>query len=188
MSKIGESYRNRAGLVRRIIGRYRKNSADIDELEQEVYLRAHSVEQQGELQSPERLLAKIARNLAINDAMRKSTTETISTEEIADLAVFEDSAGATPEQIVSARQRLQIVSGAIESLAPGEKEALLMRRVNGLKYKEIAAKLDITVSAVEKRIANAVLDIHIHLQKHGYDAADFPTLGKSAQGRNSQRR
>lgn len=46
---------------------------------------------------------------------------------------------------------------ALDSLGPRTREIFLLHRLDGLKYREIAAQLDITVSAVEKHIAKASL-------------------------------
>lgn len=45
------------------------------------------------------------------------------------------------------------------------KEAFLMNRVQGLKYKEIADELEISVKAVEKRISTALKTIRKEIQK-----------------------
>jgi RNA polymerase sigma factor (sigma-70 family) len=58
---------------------------------------------------------------------------------------------------LAARERLQKVLAALESLGPRTREIFLLHRLDGLKYREIASQLGITVSAVEKHIAKASL-------------------------------
>jgi len=54
----------------------------------------------------------------------------------------------------------------ILSIMPeASKEAFLMNRVQGLKYKEIADELEISVKAVEKRISIALQTIKKEIQK-----------------------
>ena len=60
-------------------------------------------------------------------------------------------------EVLAAQERLERIMAALESLGPRTREIFLMHRLDGLKYREIAARLDITVSAVEKHIAKASL-------------------------------
>jgi RNA polymerase sigma-70 factor (ECF subfamily) len=60
-------------------------------------------------------------------------------------------------EVLAARERLEKVMAALDSLGPRTREIFLLHRLDGLKYREIAARLDITVSAVEKHIAKASL-------------------------------
>jgi RNA polymerase sigma factor (sigma-70 family) len=60
-------------------------------------------------------------------------------------------------EVLAARERLQKVLAGLESLGPRTREIFLLHRLDGLKYREIAAQLGITVSAVEKHIAKATL-------------------------------
>ena len=48
------------------------------------------------------------------------------------------------------------IEEAISSLPEGQREAFLMNRIDKLTYKEIAAQLDISQTAVEKRISKAL--------------------------------
>lgn len=48
---------------------------------------------------------------------------------------------------------------AIDQLPEGQREVFLMNRLDGLSYKEIAAYLEISVKAVEKRMHKALLKL-----------------------------
>ena len=48
------------------------------------------------------------------------------------------------------------LEGCIESLVPTARIAFLMNRIESLKYREIAEKLEISVKAVEKRMGIAI--------------------------------
>lgn len=48
---------------------------------------------------------------------------------------------------------------AIESLPDGQKEVFLMSRIDGLKYKEIAERLELSVKAIEKRMHKALISL-----------------------------
>ena len=48
---------------------------------------------------------------------------------------------------------------AIAKLSEGQREVFLMNRIEGLKYREIAARLEISQKAVEKRMSQALLQL-----------------------------
>ena len=69
-----------------------------------------------------------------------------------------DSTGtsASPEQIVSARERLAAIYEAVDELPFRVKQAFLLHRRSGLTYGEIADQLGVSVSSVEKYILQAL--------------------------------
>ena len=187
MASIWQSYDERRKMVRRVIAKYQPNPADIDELEQEVFLRCHAVQVESDVREPEHLLKRVARNLAINRAKRMRTANNLSVEEIGGGDVLIDEQAPSQERQVGDAQRLGIVEQAIMELSSECREALLLRRVDGLRYNDIADRLGISVSAVEKRIANAMVDIHVFLRKHGHEPEDF-SASVTRQGRTRDRR
>ncbi len=58
----------------------------------------------------------------------------------------------TPEHILLEKEFYQRLKRVIDSLPEKQREVFLMNRIEKLKYKEIAEKLNISVKAVEKRM------------------------------------
>ena len=58
---------------------------------------------------------------------------------------------------MAARVRLERVREGISRLTPRTREVFLMHRLDDMKYREIAERLGISQSAVEKHIAKAAL-------------------------------
>ena len=63
------------------------------------------------------------------------------------------------DEVLVAHERLERVDAALGRLGTRTREVFLMHRVDGLKYREIAVRLGITVSAVEKHVAKAALSL-----------------------------
>ncbi len=61
-----------------------------------------------------------------------------------------------PEFILEEAQYLEKLEIALSNLTENERLAFMLNRTEGKRYKEIAALLDISVSAVEKRIYSAL--------------------------------
>ena len=114
--------------------------------------------QRNVVDNPTGFVLRTARNLLSIDAARQSRTRgevivhTVDPDATADRYALQDEVYAT-------RKRLERVKAALAELSPRTRMVFLMHRIDGLKYREIAAQLEITVSAVEKHIAKAVVHL-----------------------------
>lgn len=124
-----------------------------EDLVQETYLRAVNGST-GELRNMRAFLFHILNNLVTDHFRRlRRTRERFSEHEAPDIA--SDHHGAE-EQLI-ARQRLQILQDAIDELPPRCRECFILRRFENLSHAEIAARMNITKSAVEKHLAAATV-------------------------------
>lgn len=57
------------------------------------------------------------------------------------------------------------IEGVISDLPEGQREAFLMNRIDKLTYKEIAERLDISTTAVEKRMSKALLKLKSSIEE-----------------------
>jgi RNA polymerase sigma factor (sigma-70 family) len=65
----------------------------------------------------------------------------------------------SPEQQAAAREELRRLSGFVAGLPPKRRLAFTLHKVNGLPYREVALRMGISESAVEKHVASAVLSL-----------------------------
>jgi RNA polymerase sigma-70 factor (ECF subfamily) len=61
----------------------------------------------------------------------------------------------TPEALMESRQILRLLNDVIERLPPEQREALLLRELDGLSYEEIAAAMHCPVGTVRSRVSRA---------------------------------
>lgn len=107
-----------------------------------------------EARNPAALLARAAANRGV-DAFRReqragpTMPADLAAETLADMAPLQD-------EVLIARHRLERLRQGVEHLKPRTRQILLMHRLEGLKYREIASALGISQSAVEKHIALAM--------------------------------
>jgi len=69
----------------------------------------------------------------------------------------------SPEFILRMKEYEEKLNGVIGMMTEGSREVFLMNRIEGMKYKEIAERLGISVKAVEKRMSNALKIVHQQL-------------------------
>ena len=141
------------GPLQRFFATYRLNADDADDLTQEVFLRLVRPGQAGELRDPVAFVFTLARNLVRDRARRLYTRcarASVAIEEV------ELPCGMpTPEQALEQQDRLRAAESVLASLKPNAREAFLLRRVYGHEYADIAARMGVSVSMIEKHMMAA---------------------------------
>lgn len=127
---------------------------DVDDLIQEAFLRLHKYCQDAEVQKQEAFLTRTVLNLSV-DYHRKSHRDLYTDEPIESLPLVDIRPG--PDEDLAISQRLASVWSKLDTLPPRTREIFLMHRVEGYGCAQIADRFEISVSAVEKHIAAAVL-------------------------------
>ncbi len=146
-------YRATLAPLRRYLTRLLGNTTEAQDIAHDAYVRAYPALQQPETASPEGLLFTTARRLAINRLKRRSIAPFSNTALHADTAA---SAAPGVAQQVMAEQELQLLQRAIDDLPEGCRNVLLLRKLELLSHREIADRLGIAVSTVEKQHARAL--------------------------------
>ena len=101
---------------------------------------------------------EIARNAAIDSYRRTTRTEEVPMDS-EDLLRPSDrwrlAGTAVPDSAFVAKERLEHLQGALDELSETHHRALVMRELEGLSYREIGERLELTRSAVESTLFRA---------------------------------
>ena len=146
-------HRYRNELTRRLVGMVKSRETAAD-LVQETYLRLLRCGEELIVEQPRALLHRIAGNLAI-DHLRKAKNA-VHAADAMDAAMAVPCQAPSPERELLGKQRLRIFLQVIEGLPPRSREAFVLCRVYGYSYQEIAARLNISESGVEKLLLRAL--------------------------------
>lgn len=151
--EFGALYQATVRPLQRYLRRLLGNATEAEDIAHDAYLRVYPVAKKDSAEHPEALLYVTARRLAINRLKRRSIAP--FSREALD---FDTRVSSEPsvEQQVMARQELQLLERAIAELPEGCRAVLLLRKVEMLSHREIAERLGITVSTVEKQHARAL--------------------------------
>ena len=137
-------------LIRQIARRTR-NRMDAEDLLHSAYLRLTRYGAQHPVGDPAAFLVRTAFNISIDNYRHEKILQNqAEASEVEDAAPLQD-------EVIAARVRLTRVKAGLSKLTPRTREIFLMHRLENLKYHEIASRLGISQSAVEKHIAKAVL-------------------------------
>lgn len=146
--------------LRHFISRYVISPHDIEDVAQETFLRAYKAEQEkdNQIDHPKAFLFRIAKNLMLSEFSRKAKkiTDYIedydNTEEVFNCDDLESN--------VMAQQKLGIYCEAIASLPKQCRKVVIMKKVYGMQNKEIARRLELSVSTVEKHLTKGIRQLN----------------------------
>lgn len=131
-----------------------RSKADLDDLVQDVYVRVCEAAQK-QIPSPVKpFVFAIARNLLIDRVRREQVVSIEAVEDLDALHLAMDAPG--PDQSVMAREELRRVQAALDCLPPRSRQAVILRKVEGLSWREIAARMGITEKTVNHHLTDAM--------------------------------
>jgi RNA polymerase sigma-70 factor (ECF subfamily) len=146
----------------------------IEDIVQETFIRAYEASRRQTINHPRSFMWKTAKNLALNhieNSNQKLTTN---------VADFGDPDVSLPTELVEAelelefesRERFLIFCRAVQRLPLQCRRVFILKKVYGLPQKEIAARLEISESTVEKQAAKGLLVCAEFMEEMGYPVND----------------
>jgi RNA polymerase sigma-70 factor (ECF subfamily) len=131
-----------------------RNDAEAEDVVQEAYVRALRFASALRGDDARGWLLAIVRNTWYGRFQKRATTsEVAATPEIAERERPDE--GLDPEALAIQRQSVEQVHRALDELPVDFREVLVLRELEGLSYKEIAAVLGVPVGTVMSRLSRA---------------------------------
>lgn len=143
----------------RLRGRLRRffsSPWELDDIVQEAYVRLLALGplQRAQVRAPFAFLLTTARNLAVDRLRRQPLVSLDLLIELESLDVASDLPGVIED--LSAREELALLHEALASLPERCREVMVLRKVHGMPQREVALKLSVSESTVEKHVSNGV--------------------------------
>ena len=137
---------------------------DAEDLVQEAILRLHIYTRAGaEVRNPEAFLTRTVLNLAV-DAHRRAHSDRYERDPVEELDLIDSS--PMPDEVFAAEQRLLRMKEALDRVSTRTREVFFMHRLQGFSHMEIARKLGVSKSAVEKHVASAITALAMQEQQY----------------------
>ncbi len=164
-SSVTVAFLKHRTFLQKFLNRFFSEQQDIEDVTQEAFLRAYMAEQKkaGGIERPKAYLFRIAKNIALTRLTRKSRQITTYIADLSPSVVLES--GATAEEEAVAEESLGLYCQAVASLSDKCRQVFLLRKVHGLTHKEIAARLSLSVSSVEKYLRQGVLACRAYMRE-----------------------
>ncbi|WP_170845041.1 sigma-70 family RNA polymerase sigma factor [Chitinasiproducens palmae] len=145
-------YRAHHGWLINFLRKRLGNTCDAADLAHDTYLRLLATGRTPDTDSARPYLAHVAKCLAV-DLHRRREIESAYLDTLAALAPRQIPCEETRAAII---ETVVAIDRALQQLPAGTRAALLLSRLDGLSYRDIAARLAVSVSSVEKYVATAL--------------------------------
>ncbi len=143
----------RAWLVRRLHGRMAMG-LEVDDVVQEAYAALVALEDTTHVRNPRAYLFTVARSVILQHVRRANI---VSIEVVAEMDRFDHPGDErSPDRYAEASEELRRVGRLIARLPGKCRQAFMLRKVHGLSQRQIAARMGISESTVEKHIGKGV--------------------------------
>lgn len=147
----------RYGAALRQYFRRRVHQADVDDLVQEVLLKLQNTATTAQVDSVERYIFTVARNVLVDRRRVEQAHNPTAYETYARIDGMHDR--LSPERILIARDEYARVCRAIVNLPPRPRKAFELHRFGNMTYTEIAAAMQISRETVKDLIKRALTRI-----------------------------
>ncbi len=142
--------------LRRFLFTRARNSADVPDLAQEVFLRLMRVDQHEIIRSPEAYLFTVARHVAHQHTLREANApDVVDVTEI--FPELQMRPSDDPVERAEVSEKIRNLKRALDQLPPRLATTLLLHRFDGLSLEEIAAILGVARITAAKYLAQALL-------------------------------
>lgn len=167
--KVTQLFDELRGSVYRYLLCLSMSSSEADEIVQEIFLRLYQhLIAGGKDDNLRGWVFRVAHNISINEIKRRKHAEEIRSKRWCDLTRSSgvDSA-PSPEEALLRKETMARVQAAVLALSEQQKECLYLR-AEGLRYREIAEILGVTVSTVAESLRRAIKKIskESHAETH----------------------
>jgi RNA polymerase sigma factor (sigma-70 family) len=162
-SELAEEAGTMRGWLLRYFRRRVPNVAEAEDLVQDVFARMvarDSTEPVGHLGG---YVLKTASNVLTDWIRRRSSRQ--AKHHVAFEPELHGEEDAGPERILGGTEELQAATRVLLQLPERTRTVLILRRLEGWKFQDIAAHLGISVSAVEKHLVRAIQELSLDLEK-----------------------
>ena len=138
----------------RFLKRNWNDVAEVADLRQETYARAYDAARKALPLYPKSYLFGIARNLMIDQLRQKKVVAIDAVADLEALHIASDDPG--PERHYQGRQDLRRLHAALDQLPPRCREVVVLRKVEQLSQREIAARMGFSENTVEHQVVKGL--------------------------------
>ncbi|NQY63749.1 MAG: RNA polymerase sigma factor [Alteromonadaceae bacterium] len=159
LTKIFVSY---SANLKRFISRI-VHSEDIDDIIQETFVRSYEADLKKEIRYARSYMLKTAKNLALNHVAKWDNKFNNSIEDFSDPLV--ELTTPSFETVFETKERFLLFCKATEQLSNSVRTSFILKKVYGLSQKEIAQRLQLSESTVEKHVAKGLLSCAQYMER-----------------------
>lgn len=142
----------------------RSGAVDVEDLVHETFARLISYENWATLTNAPAFASRVLKNIAVDQRRREGIVAIESVADVEALSIGVDQPG--PELDVLWRDELRLLADIVAQLPERLRQVFTLRKVYGLSHKQIADRLGLSVSTVEKHLAKSLRICSDELARH----------------------
>ena len=142
--------------LKRLVG---TGPPDPEDVLQEAFTKIAKAENFDQIKAPHAFLWRTAQNIITNE-YRSTAVRERHVDNVADVFYSKTGDVSDPQHVLVARGDAESVLNALEQMDPRRREVVLMNRVDGMTLTEIARRLNVSRSAVSKRLSRAMVELY----------------------------
>lgn len=142
---------------------------DVDDVVQDSLLRLWTTRASRHISCARAFLFRIARNRALDLLRRDQASPLIAVRDLAALSVAEDD--PSPADALTTTEKIELVAEAVADLPARCREIVVLRKLQGLSQREVAARLRISERTVEVQVARGTRRCAEFLRRRGLTGA-----------------
>lgn len=164
---------------------------ELDDIVQETYAILAGLETVDHIHTPRTYMFEVAKSVILQSLRRSQVVTFEALAEFDSLQAPSDD--PSPETAAADRQELGRVAALVAALPPRPREVFILRKIHGLSQKEIAARLNLAESTVEKHVGKALAVLTAKIGRGGIRRLESsshrePTDQVSSEPRPGERR
>lgn len=171
--------------VRRWLHRSQLPAGEVEDIVQEAYCRLSALTDTAHISNPRAYFFTVTRNVVMDHIRRSRVVRMETIAEIDTLNIAWDA--PTPETITGARRELERVNRLIEQLPERCRRIFVMRKIEGLSQREIAASLGVTETIVENDVVRGLRLILKAIAEGEHSESSSPPKPQTERARNSRK-
>ena len=154
---------------------------DVDDILQESLARTLEADGRNPVKFPKSYLFTVSRNIVFEEQRRRAREVQWEIDE----AIIESESPLSDDETYY-RQLMTAFWDAIGELPQNHQRAILLRRVYGLSHRQIARKMGVSLSSVEKYFAQGIRRCHDIMSRRGFSTDEFLKKTRPLHGPGTQ--
>lgn len=138
---------------------------DVDDVVQESFLRTWRTRESQPIRSARAFLFQVARRVALDWVRRDRRAPFQAVRDLAALPVLESAPNGA--EAAGTREKIFLVADAIEALPRRCRQVVILRKIQGVPQKEVAAQLGLAEKTVEAQLARGLSRLEDYLRRRG---------------------
>lgn len=150
---VSAIYNQHHGWLQRWLSLKLGDRCEASDLAQDTFTRILGRSDLDQLREPRAYLTTVAKGLLVNWYQRQALERAY----LEALALLPEPETVTPERRMQILQTLHEIDAMLDSLPPRVKEAFLLAQLDGLRYEDIAQRLEVSLVTVKRYMKQAFL-------------------------------